>query len=787
MHSTTSTATDVETGGQASRRDSSLKRGVLLINLGTPDRADVPAVRRYLAEFLSDPEVIRLPARLGWMNKPLGRLIAWFRAPRSAEMYQRVWTQRGSPLKAVTQDQASALEAVLPPEWRVFYAMRYGQPSIGETVREIEASGVEDLVVIPMYPQFSGPTTRTALRVLYKELERCGHRFALAVRTSWFDDGGYIDAQAGLIEECAESEALTPGNAFLLFSAHSLPASYVKRGDPYPEHVARTIELVRQRLDWPTDRCSIAFQSRLGPVEWLGPHTDDVLMELARSGERRAVVCPISFTADCLETLEEIGLRYRDRFEETGGKLYLCPALNTFGPFIAALKNLVLRGPSSLHGSRNLRRPLISHGDGTRITDADIDSLVMVGASVRSRLAPGRGPDLVHIDQERLCSVKRSQCEAPALLRTIRENAGFSETWLWNTCHRFELYGWTHGSENAAKQAQTVAGARRSLFGDRDPGQGLLNVLYGRDAWRHLLRTAAGLNSSLPGERDILEQLGAAHRLAHCAGTTGPRAARVLAHVLEVERRLRCETDWGHFAPDHCFAALARIVPSLDLDKAPCRAVVIGGSTTSAALLRTLTERFDVPSSRLTLLYRGHKHGGQVKLLRKAIGNGRRIRVQSYGEPRVTRILAGADVVFFGIDHREPVLLAEQLRGCRDFQTRPLTIIDFNTFGSTSGLETLEGVSLVPAERLEAEVEAFADRTCATPHFAKAVEAAEQFIQEHVERSISTALRDGRPIAQSSTVVAGAAERFAAHSGDVPSESCRRRTDIAYAAMGRNG
>jgi glutamyl-tRNA reductase len=259
--------------------------------------------------------------------------------------------------------------------------------------------------------------------------------------------------------------------------------------------------------------------------------------------------------------------------------------------------------------------------------------------------------------------------------------------------------------------------------------------------------------------------------------------------VLEVERRLRCETDWGHFAPDHCFAALARIVPSLDLDKASCHTVVIGGSTTSAALLRTLTERFDVPSSRLTLLYRGHKHGGQVKLLRKAIRNGRRIRVQSYSEPRVTRILAGADVVFFGIDHREPVLHAEQLRGCRDFPTRPLTIIDFNSFGSTSGLETLEGVSLVPAELLEAEAEAFADRMCATPHFAKAVEAAEQFIQEHVERSIATALRDdGRPIAQNPTLLtAGAGERFPAHSDDVHSESYRRRMDIAYAAMGRNG
>ncbi|MEK7755776.1 MAG: ferrochelatase, partial [Planctomycetota bacterium] len=157
----------------------SLKRGVLLINLGTPDRADVPAVRRYLAEFLSDPEVIRLPAGLGWLNSPLAHLIARFRAPRSAEMYRRIWTEPGSPLKAITQDQVSALTAVLPPEWRVFYAMRYGEPSIGEAVSEIEACGVEDLVVIPMYPQFSGPTTGTALQILHRELQRGRHQLAL--------------------------------------------------------------------------------------------------------------------------------------------------------------------------------------------------------------------------------------------------------------------------------------------------------------------------------------------------------------------------------------------------------------------------------------------------------------------------------------------------------------------------------------------------------------------------------------------------------------------------------
>lgn len=786
MPSFTSTLTDREMLKEGSQWASSRKRGVLLMNLGTPDQADTPAVRRYLAEFLSDPEVIRLPSVLGWLNIPLGHLIAWFRAPSSTEMYRRIWTERGSPLKAITQDQVSALAALLPPEWRVFHAMRYGRPSIGEAVREIEVCGVEDLVVIPMYPQFSGPTTGTALRVLHKKLECRGHRLALAVRTTWFDDSGYIHAQADLIEEYAGAEGLTARNAFLLFSAHSLPVAYVKRGDPYPEHVARTVELVRQYLDWPTDRCSLAFQSRLGPVEWLGPQTDDVLMQLAQSGEECVLVCPISFTADCLETLEELGLRYRARFQEAGGKLYVCPALNTFAPFIAALKNLALRGPRPLKCSRNHRPKLLSQFDGKPITDAEINSLVMVGVSVRNRPAPGRGPDLVHIDPEGLRRVKRSQCEAPALLRTIRDDAGFSETWLWNTCHRFELYGWTHVPENAAERARAVANARCILFGDRDPGERFINVLHGKDAWRHLLRTAAGLNSGLPGERDILEQLEAAHRLAHCAGAAGPRAARLLAQVLEVERSLRRDTDWGRFAPEHSFAALAGIVPSLDLDLARGNAVVIGGSTTSASLLRTIIERFDVPSSRLTLLYRGHKHGGQIKLLRKAVGNGRRIRVQSYREPRVMEILAGADVVFFGIDHREPVLDVEQLRGCRDFQAHPLRVIDFNTFGSTSGLETLEGVTLYPAELLEAEVAAFADRMCATPHFAEAFEVAERFILEYVESTVSTAVGQGRSISRNPAETGGAAEQFAAHGGEVPAESFESRMDIEPLVIGRN-
>ena len=207
-------------------------RGVLLIGLGTPDEATVPAVRRYLSEFLSDPAVIRLPRGLGWFNGPLGRLIARVRAPRSTEKYRRIWTEEGSPLACITNAQAVALESALPSGWRVFVAMRYGRPSIPDTLREIEAAGIEELVIVPMYPHFSGPTTGTAMREVYRYLETGYHGLHVATRVNWHDDHGYVNSQTELLEQYARSHGLAPDRAFLLFTLHGLPVSYVRRGDP---------------------------------------------------------------------------------------------------------------------------------------------------------------------------------------------------------------------------------------------------------------------------------------------------------------------------------------------------------------------------------------------------------------------------------------------------------------------------------------------------------------------------------------------------------------------------
>jgi oxygen-independent coproporphyrinogen-3 oxidase len=713
---------------------------VLLINLGTPDQPDVPSVRRYLAEFLSDPEVIRLPRGLDWLNPALGRIISRFRAAPSAEKYRRIWHERGSPLRAIGRNQASALEATLPKGMRAFCAMRYGRPSIAETLESAEALGIEELVVVPMYPQYSGPTTRTAVREVYRLVHRLGCRIDLTIRGIWYDDSGYICAQARLIYEYAAAHGLTPDDCHLLFSAHSLPVSYVKHGDPYVDQITRTAELVTRRLGWPLDRASLGFQSRLGPVAWLGPSTTEVLRKLWRAGEKRLLVCPLSFTTDCLETLEEIGFRCREQYEKVGGEFHLCPALNASEPFIGALKNLVIHGRHPMTIAEAQARPLLKAQKMEVVPEqVPIESLVMVGMSLEARLGTGRGPHLRCADEERFRKAKRSQCDVPDILRTVTDGEDVREAFVWNTCRRFELYALLKDGFDQAERRRIVGRIRRLLFQNVEAESPTVNVLSGAEAWHHMLRTACGLNSTLPGERDVVEQLQAAHRLAQRAGTAGPSTDRLLAEVLDHQQALREETEWGRFDPDYCYATLGRIVKTTGLDLADCRCTVIGGSTTSCGILSTLAGRFEVSPRQLTLLHRGHSHGGHLKMLRKAIGHGRRIRVGSYSEKAVIQAIADSDVVFFGIDRREPVLQAEQIRDCRDFAQRPLTIFDFNLFSSTKGLESVEGIHLYEAKDLEAAAAAFAEEMSSSDQFARAVRSAETWILEHLPLTLPAA------------------------------------------------
>lgn len=705
------------------------RRGVLLINLGTPDGSDTASVRRYLAEFLADPQVVHLPDGLSWLNKPLARMIALFRGSTSARMYQRIWTDAGSPLMTITRDQAHALAAVMPSGWRVFYAMRYGQPNILDTLREIEAAGIEELVVVPMYPQFSGTTSGTTIREVYTALNAIGHRVSVTARAIWYDDAGYIYSQARLIEDYARTHRLSPDDTFLVFSAHGLPVSYVKRGDPYQIHLRRTVKLVGERLGWPADRLALTYQSSLGPVEWLTPGTDSFLRELAQTGRKRVVVCPISFTADCLETLEEIGMGYRQEFEIAGGELFLCPALNDFDPFIAALKDLVLHGSRPVTSWSQKEKPLLECHNDDAHPQRDLDSLVMIGMSLPGRVRSQGAPELAFADGPTLREHKKSQCQVPDLLRSVCKDGGFREAFVWNTCCRFEMYAWFSPNADSAQRESALARARDSLFGSDHPLPQSVNVLHAADAWRHVMRTVCGLNSGLPGDRDIVEQLQTAHRVADHAGTTGPLTRSLVEDAVSLERELRSETEWGDYATGYCSAALSRVAESTGVNLQQCRVVVIGGSTTSRSILDALTGRFDVPDRGLTLVYR-NRSGGHMKLLRKAIGNGRRLRVQSYGQDSVVRAVAEADLVCFGIDTEQPVLDLESIRGIRDFNERPLAVIDFNTFGSVRNAQAMEGVRVWSVARLDEQVNRFADQICSTEQFARAVRSAEAWIAE---------------------------------------------------------
>jgi ferrochelatase len=313
--------------------------GVLLIQLGTPDAPTVPALRRYLRQFLSDPRVIEAPRLLWWLI--LNTRILPTRPRQSAAKYQRIWDPAtGSPLLHYTRLQAEALQRELPYV-PVRFGMQIGNPSVDSIVRELIKDGVDRLVILPMYPQYSATTTASALDVLFKALMHERRVPALRVIPPYYDRPAYLDAVATVIQEAVARLRGAPDHYLLSF--HGIPVKYVQRGDPYPEQVAATTRLLLPRLGWPVDRFTQSFQSLFGRDEWLRPYTDDTLVKLAREGTRRVFVAMPGFTADCLETIDEIGYEARETFRHAGGEdLYRCPCLNDHPAWIQAMKTLVV-------------------------------------------------------------------------------------------------------------------------------------------------------------------------------------------------------------------------------------------------------------------------------------------------------------------------------------------------------------------------------------------------------------------------------------------------------------
>ncbi len=317
--------------------------GVLVVNLGTPDAPTSSAVRRYLAEFLWDPRIVELPRPLWWLI--LNGVILRVRPSRSAKAYREIWTEEGSPLlvycREIVAGLASQLADTSRGEVHVALGMSYGSPSIAAALDELHAKGARRLLVLPLYPQYSGTTTGSVFDAVTATLGK--RRWVPEFRfiNHYHDDRRYIDA----LERSIRNYWQVNGRGDrLLFSFHGVPRQTLLDGDPYHCQCLKTARLVSESLGLSEDQWGLSFQSRVGRAEWLRPYTDETIVELGQSGlERLDVVCP-GFSVDCLETLEEIALQNAELFRESGGgHLKYIPSLNSGADHVDLLARLITR------------------------------------------------------------------------------------------------------------------------------------------------------------------------------------------------------------------------------------------------------------------------------------------------------------------------------------------------------------------------------------------------------------------------------------------------------------
>ncbi len=311
------------------------KTAVLLTNLGTPDQLERAAVKRFLKEFLSDPLIVRLP-RIFWLPLLYG-IILPLRSGKTLQAYSRVWSEAGSPLMAYSNKQREALQQKLFEQAHVELAMRYGNPSYESVLRLLRDAGVEKLVVLPLYPQYSVTTTATSYKHLKNTLNQLGYAPMLEFIGYYPDHPKYIEALAESIREHWQQ-----GQRYLLMSFHGLPQANVDRGDPYQLQCEKTAQLLAAKLGLGDSDWSIGYQSRFGKQTWIQPYTSDVLHRLVERGIKAVdVVCP-GFSSDCLETLDEIEVEHRNEFLELGGEEFnYIHALNARDSHIEMMRSLV--------------------------------------------------------------------------------------------------------------------------------------------------------------------------------------------------------------------------------------------------------------------------------------------------------------------------------------------------------------------------------------------------------------------------------------------------------------
>ncbi len=313
---------------------------VILLNLGTPDEPSVPAIRGYLKEFLSDPRVVETPRLLWWLI--LNLFILRFRPAKLVHNYQKIWTAEGSPIRAISEQQARLLEAHLDKgdySVKVYSAMTYGRPSIASALQEMAREGIERLVVLPLFPQYSATTTAAAWDALHAATRTMRNLPEIRFVKRYHEEPRYIEA---LAQSVLDHWLATGRSGKLLFSFHGIPRAYADKGDPYPQDCAATAAAVARQLGLAEGDWLVSFQSRVGREPWLMPYTDETVKRLGQEGlQGLDVICP-GFSADCLETLEEIEVENREIFTRAGGSdFHYIPALNASEAHIHALAAVV--------------------------------------------------------------------------------------------------------------------------------------------------------------------------------------------------------------------------------------------------------------------------------------------------------------------------------------------------------------------------------------------------------------------------------------------------------------
>lgn len=313
-------------------RGTDRKVGVLLLNLGTPDDTSYWPMRRYLKEFLSDARVIETPRVLWWLV--LNLIILTTRPSKSGAAYAKIWDREhnDSPLRVISRAQAQKLQERLGDgEVIVDFAMRYGNPSTESGIRRLKEQGCDRILLLPLYPQYSAPTTATANDKAFDVLKQMRWQPAVRTAPAYFDNAAYIAALAGSMQAGIAELDFEPD--LVITSYHGMPKSYLLAGDPYHCQCYKTTRLLREKLGWAPEKLMVSFQSRFGPEEWLKPYTDEVLMELPKRGIRKIAIAAPAFSVDCLETLEELAITGRQQFMDAGGEQFAyLPCLNDSEP-----------------------------------------------------------------------------------------------------------------------------------------------------------------------------------------------------------------------------------------------------------------------------------------------------------------------------------------------------------------------------------------------------------------------------------------------------------------------